>query len=104
MRAIIRGEPAIVRRDLLDELGALNPQVPDKALADAVETILNSIIGAMAEGRRVELRGFGVFDARLRPPRAARNPRTGGAVAVPERRKAKFTPSPLLNRRLTESR
>ena len=36
----------------------------------------------MATGGRVELRGFGAFSVRARPPRAGRNPRTGEAVEV----------------------
>ena len=42
----------------------------------------------LAEGGRVELRGFGAFSVRARPARFGRNPRTGEAVEV----KAKAAP------------
>jgi nucleoid DNA-binding protein len=41
-----------------------------------VDVMLGEIIGALARGDRVELRGFGVFSARRRQARLGRNPRT----------------------------
>jgi integration host factor subunit beta len=38
---------------------------------------------AIAKGERIEIRGFGSFDLRHRPPRIARNPKTGEAVNFP---------------------
>jgi nucleoid DNA-binding protein len=43
--------------------------------------------------RRIELRGFGVFEVKKRAARNARNPRTGDKVFVPERLVVKFKPS-----------
>ena len=43
---------------------------------------------SLAEGGRVELRGFGAFSVRARPARSGRNPRTGETVEV----KAKAAP------------
>ena len=54
-----------------------------------METIVNAIFdeitGALCESNRVELRGFGAFSVKHRPPRSGRNPRTGEAVAVEEK-------------------
>jgi integration host factor subunit beta len=50
-----------------------------------VNTILDEITEALGRGDRVELRGFGAFSAKIRPPRIGRNPRTGEAVAVAEK-------------------
>ncbi|WP_085440140.1 integration host factor subunit beta [Magnetofaba australis] len=52
----------------------------------AVSLVLSEIIKAMERGERVELRGFGVFEVRVRQARQARNPKTGRAVSVPEKR------------------
>ena len=41
---------------------------------------------ALAQGERVELRGFGVFEVRQRAARQGRNPRTGVAIAVAAKR------------------
>ena len=40
------------------------------------------MVGALRRGDRVELRGFGVFSAKIREARQGRNPKTGAAVAV----------------------
>jgi integration host factor subunit beta len=39
----------------------------------------------LARGDRVELRGFGTFSTRVRTGRAARNPRSGERVVVPDK-------------------
>ena len=48
-------------------------------------TIFNQITSALADGKRVELRGFGAFTVRRRNARTGRNPRTGQAVPVGEK-------------------
>ena len=57
-----------------------------------VETILDAMKAAIAQGDRIEIRGFGVFSLRLRRPRRARNPRTGAPLVSSERRAAHFKP------------
>jgi len=44
--------------------------------------VIESVIGALEAGGRVELRGFGAFSVRSRSARPGRNPRTGAAVQV----------------------
>ena len=48
-----------------------------------VETLFESIIGALKANDKIEVRGFGSFRTRQRKPRTGRNPKTGAAVAVP---------------------
>ncbi|SDR64316.1 integration host factor subunit beta [Rhizobiales bacterium GAS113] len=48
----------------------------------AVEAVLEAIANALANGNRVEIRGFGVFSAKERRSRVGRNPRTGQHVPV----------------------
>ncbi len=43
------------------------------------------ITDALADGNRVELRGFGAFSVKNRPARTGRNPRTGESVEVEEK-------------------
>jgi DNA-binding protein HU-beta len=51
------------------------------------ETAINAVFGAigdaLAKGDAVQLIGFGTFEAKSRPARVARNPRTGEAVKIP---------------------
>ena len=51
-----------------------------------VTTVFDTIIKHLKDGKRVELRGLGVFSIRVRKPRKGRNPRTGNSVQVDERR------------------
>lgn len=55
----------------------------------AVTEILGAIHAALLHGDRVEIRGFGSFGLHYRPPRQARNPKTGEPVAV----NGKWTPA-----------
>ena len=50
-----------------------------------VNTIFNEITQSLADGKRVELRGFGAFSVQHRRERLGRNPRTGEAVQVDEK-------------------
>ena len=61
-------------------------------VAKVVETAFESISEALAEGKRWELRDFGVFEVKTRASRIGRNPRTGDQVPVPERRVVTFRP------------
>ena len=54
-----------------------------KDVDDAVNSILNSMTAALAQGSRIEIRGFGSFSLNYRPPRTGRNPKTGDTVEVP---------------------
>ena len=52
----------------------------------AVNTVFNTVIQALADNEKVELRGFGSFTTRHRHPRKGRNPKTGEVVQVPSKR------------------
>lgn len=58
------------------------------------EGVLSSIMGILANGGRIELRGFGVFSVKSRKSRMARNPRTGTPVALDKRYVPVFKASP----------
>lgn len=56
----------------------------------AVETVINSIIDTLKDGNEVSIAGLGIFSAKMRNARTARNPRTGEAIEVPAMRVPKF--------------
>ncbi len=56
----------------------------------AVEKVFSSIEQTMKDGDSVSVAGFGIFEAKLRAKREARNPRTGETVMVPAMRVPKF--------------
>lgn len=57
---------------------------------------LGAIAGAVAEGDRVQLSGFGIFERKERPARTARNPRTGEPMEVAASSSVAFKPSKTL--------
>jgi hypothetical protein len=54
-----------------------NPHFRGADVELIMATIFDHITAALARGKRVELRGFGVFTVRRRDARLGRNPRTG---------------------------
>jgi integration host factor subunit beta len=74
--------------------------VSKKDTGTIVNLIIENIGRALVEGDKVELRGFGSFKVKTRRARQARNPRTGEAVQVPEKRVPYFKTSNELKGRL----
>ncbi|HEY0964607.1 MAG TPA: HU family DNA-binding protein [Candidatus Paceibacterota bacterium] len=56
----------------------------------AVDTVFDSIEKALKDGTQVSVAGFGIFEAKMRAKREARNPRTGETVTVAAMRVPKF--------------
>ncbi len=77
-----------------------NPHLYQRDVERIVNTIFDEIIDSMANGHRVELRGFGAFSVKKRDSRMGRNPRTGEAVHVDEKYVPFFKTGKLLRDRL----
>lgn len=74
-----------------------------KTLVKAVfEDSLLAITEALAKGEKVEFRDFGVFKVKERKGRMGRNPRTGTAISIPQKRVAYFKPGKEMKRRVME--
>ncbi len=73
-----------------------------KDVAHAVDIILATIADALAEGRRVEIRGFGSFSVRERKARSTKNPRTAKMMHIPARKSIHFTMSKSLKEPLVK--
>jgi integration host factor subunit beta len=69
----------------------------------AVKQVLEQMAGVLAEGGRIEIRGFGSFSLHYRPPRVGRNPKTGEAVALPGKYVPHFKPGKELRERVNDS-
>ncbi len=64
-----------------------------RAKADrAVDRVFERLKSAMADGARIELRGFGVFTVRPRKTGVGRNPRTGREVEIAPGKAVRFKP------------
>lgn len=69
----------------------------------AVKTLLDQMGDALADGERIEIRGFGSFSLHFRPPRMGRNPKTGDSVALPGKHVPHFKPGKELRERVNRS-
>jgi integration host factor subunit beta len=78
----------MTRSDLIAKLAERYPQLLAKDADLAVKVILDAMAGTLAQGGRIEIRGFGSFALNYRPPRTGRNPKSGDKVQVP----AKYVP------------
>ena len=72
----------MIKSELIEKLAVENPHLFHRDIENIVNAILDEISDAMTRGDRVELRGFGAFSVKSRPPRVGRNPRTGEQVEV----------------------
>lgn len=93
----------MIKSELIEKLASENTHLTHAEVERVVNVVLGRMTGAMAEGGRVELRGFGAFSVRSRPARAGRNPRTGESVDVPAKSVPFFKSGKELRERLNAS-
>lgn len=62
----------------------------------AVDAMIDSIVGTLKKGGEVSIAGLGIFSTKMRKARQARNPRTGAMVNVPAMKVPKFRPAKAL--------
>lgn len=72
----------MTRSELIAKLAFMHRDLTQNQIEDIVNHIFEEITAALANGGRVELRGFGTFSLRKRDERLGRNPRTGESVKV----------------------
>ena len=70
----------------------------------AVKHLLELMSSSLANGERIEIRGFGSFSLHYRPPRMGRNPKTGDAVALSGKHVPHFKPGKELRERVNSGR
>lgn len=72
----------MTKSELIQRLAEANPHLYQRDVERIVATVFDEITSALAQGDRVELRGFGAFSVKERGSRTGRNPRTGESVEV----------------------
>lgn len=92
----------MIRSELLQALAAENPELRAEEVEQVVDIFFDEIAARLAEGGRVELRGFGAFSTREREARTGRNPRSGEAVPVPAKKVPYFKPGKEIRERLNK--
>jgi len=82
----------VVKSDLVNALNEKLPELQKRDVELALNCILGQLENALVQGGRIEIRGFGSFDLRHRPPRIARNPKSGEALHLPAKVAIHFKP------------
>jgi integration host factor subunit beta len=90
----------MTKSELILRLAERNEHLLQREAERIVSTIFDEIAAALERGDRVELRGFGAFSVKRRPPRIGRNPRTGETVHVEEKHVPFFKTGKQLRERL----
>ena len=75
----------MIKSELIERIASQNPHLFQQDIEKIVDAIIDEIVKALARGDRVELRGFGVFSAKIRGARKGRNPKTGAEVQVAQK-------------------
>jgi integration host factor subunit beta len=94
----------VVKSELVRTLNEKLPELQQRDVEMALNCILGQMADAIAQGERIELRGFGSFNLHHRPPRIARNPKTGEAVNLPAKVAIHFKPGMEMRNRVNAMR
>ena len=78
----------MTKSDLIEREAERLSHVSKKDTEIVVNTIFDGMTEALKSGERIEIRGFGSFQVKVREAREGRNPKTGEEVKIP----AKLTP------------
>ena len=81
----------MTKADLVEEVIRVS-SLGKKQAEIIVNTVFQSIVDALQQEDKIELRGFGSFRVRRRRSRQGRNPKTGDRVSVPSKRIPYFKP------------
>jgi DNA-binding protein HU-beta len=81
----------MIKLDIVNQV-ADKTGVPKQKAEQVVDALFNAMKEALAKGKRIELRGFGVFVVKPRKRGIGRNPRTGKEVPIPAGKTIRFKP------------
>lgn len=89
---------SITIKDVVNEVHEQHQELllSKQDISGIIDTILATVGSNLLEGNDVVLRNFGRLYVKTKPPRIARNPRTGGTVDVPAKQVVKFAPRGLM--------
>lgn len=76
----------MTKRDLIDEVNKRFPHLSRRDSEVIVNSVFDSMVSAMGQGERIEIRGFGSFVVKHRRAREGRNPKSGAVVSVSAKR------------------
>jgi integration host factor subunit beta len=90
----------MTKSDLIERLTSKHFQLSIKEVEDSVKETLQLMTDSLAQGERIEVRGFGSFSLHYRAPRIGRNPKTGDKVELSGKHVPHFKPGKELRERV----
>jgi len=93
----------MTKSELIERIAAVQTQLSSKDVELAVKMMLDHMADALADGERIEIRGFGSFSLHYRAPRLGRNPKTGEKVDLAGKYVPHFKPGKELRERVNLS-
>jgi integration host factor subunit beta len=90
----------MTKSDLIERLTSKHFQLSVKEVEDSVKETLTLMASSLAQGERIEVRGFGSFSLHYRAPRVGRNPKTGDRVELDGKYVPHFKPGKALRERV----
>ena len=93
----------MTKSELIEILSQKQTQLAYKDVELAVKNMLEHMATTLANGERIEIRGFGSFSLHFRPPRVGRNPKTGDSVELSAKYVPHFKPGKEMRERVNES-
>jgi len=93
----------MTKSELIEILAQKQMQLAYKDVELAVKTMLDHMGNTLANGERIEIRGFGSFSLHYRPPRVGRNPKTGDSVQLAAKYVPHFKPGKEMRERVNDS-
>ena len=90
----------MTKSELIEVITAQQKQLSSKDVELAVKTMIEQMANTLAQGNRIEIRGFGSFSLHYRAPRIGRNPKTGETVGLAGKYVPHFKPGKELKDRV----
>jgi integration host factor subunit beta len=94
----------MTKSDLIERVAARVPHISKKDTELVVNTIFEGMTEALKGSKRIEIRGFGSFQVKIREAREGRNPKTGEEVQIPAKRTPFFKVGKELKERIDSER
>ncbi len=80
----------VLNKKVLAEVVAENYDLTKKDSLGLVDLVFDEVIGALSEGKKVEIAGFGKFEVKTRAARKGINPATKEQIMIPASNAATF--------------
>jgi integration host factor subunit beta len=96
------GGEGVTKSELIENLSRKLSHLAYRDIELSVKSLLEMMSQSLANGERIEIRGFGSFSLHHRPARVGRNPKTGESVALPAKFVPHFKPGKELRERVDE--